>query len=58
MEDRNSDILKWPFRRFHEFVRGGDWRDLPVLIQWAMIGLWRAEQDVERSRKSRPNKLS
>ena len=45
----NSNILQWPYRRFRDFLGGGDWRALPAAIQKAMVRLWRAEQDEKRA---------
>jgi hypothetical protein len=53
VEHDKPDILKWPFKRFSQFVRSGEWRELPATIQQAMVQLWRAEQDAHRS--SNPN---
>jgi hypothetical protein len=43
-----AKILKWPFRKFEEFARNKEWRDLPFAIQLAMVHVWRAEQDAAR----------
>jgi len=46
---RSSNILEWPLR---QFARAGNLRDLPGVIQRALVYLWRAEQDGERTRRS------
>jgi len=48
-----TDILRWPLRKFEDFARSKDWRELPFAIQLAMVHLWRAEQDMSRASRQR-----